>query len=272
VRDRAGNGVLAYKVAIIGYTIFLAGIGLIIIPRLLSVSSDVQTITEALGTALVPSGIISLVTEHFLRRDVAEQMSSLFDDYILGHMEELYRSSQNIARLHDANPTAEISEAFSNAKLEILLFNGWIPDFEGLQRGLRAAIQKGVKVKVLLLHPESKLTAQRASEIGIQKAERQSVYTSIDLDNLSRFMEDAGGRSCVEIRLYDELMVAPIYATESEMYIGWFYKARRAVAGPVVRISSANVSLYAAMRDSFFRVWDSNAAVVFYPGSGAVNE
>ena len=258
---------VAYKVAIIGYSIFVAGVALILLPYVWNPRPEFQTILQVLGAALVPSGVISLITEHFLRRDLMNQMSSLFDNFLLEHLEELYRTSQSIATLHDANPTAAVSSAIADAQREVILFNGWIPDFEGIQRGLRAAIQRQVSVRILLLNPDSHLSAFRAYEIGLPNPETQRYYTRIDLDNMVRFIEEAGGRSCVSIRLFDELLVAPVYATDSEMFAGWFYKARRAVAGPVVRVGGPSTPLYAAMKDSFERVWQNGSTVEVYPVS-----
>jgi hypothetical protein len=259
--------IVAYKAVIVGYTIFIFGVCLIVLPKALGAPDAATNVMQVLGVALVPTGMISLVNEYFLRRDVVGQMSSLFDDFLVGHMDDLVRASQSLGTIYDANPTVRVCEAFAKAEQEILLFNGWIPDFEGLQHGLRSAIQRNVSVKVLLLNPDSSLTASRAAEIGINKPEEQHFYTSIDLDSMVRFFEQAGGHQCVEIRLFDELPVAPVYATEDEMYIGWFYKARRAVAGPVVRVNGASAPLYAVMKESFFKVWDSAHTTISYPAS-----
>lgn len=258
---------MAYKVTIIGYTIFGLGIALIISRNFLRSYPELGSVLQVLGAALVPSGVISLVTEYFIRKDVMDQMADFFDGFLLGHLDDIHLAGQGIGFIHDSNPTAEICQEFSRARRQILMYNGWIPDIEGLHRGLREAIQRNVGVNILLLNPESKLSSMRAAEIGLANPERQRDYTAIDLENLTEFIDRVGGRQCVEIRLFDELTVAPIYATEEKMYVGWFYKARRAVTGPVVKVHGANAPLSIAMRESFSHVWNNKDTVKYYPRS-----
>lgn len=256
---------IVYKTTMISYTVAIVGIVLVVSKEWLTSAPGLGTVLQVLGVALVPAGIISIVTEHFLRRDLMTQMALLFDDFLLGRVEDIQRTSQSVGVVHDSNPTAEICEAFAKAGKQILIYNGWVPDFEGLHRGLREAVQRNVEVKILLLNPDSPLCTLRAAEIGLPNPAMQRDYTAIDLDNMARFIEQIGGSGCVEIRLFDELPLAPIYATEEKMYVGWFYKARRAVTGPVIRVHGYNSPLHTAMRESFDRVWNNDKSTTYYP-------
>jgi hypothetical protein len=270
--SRLSERIVGYKAIVLGYSIFLIGLALVILPPTLGAIVAVTSILQVLGVALMPVGMISLVNEYFIRRDVVKQLSSLFDDFLIGHMDDLIRVSQGVAKVFDANPTAEVNASLDRAEREVFFFNGWIPDIEGLQHGLRTAISKRLDIKFLLLAPDSQVTTSRAAEIGGPRPHDQHYYTQIDLDNLVRLIDSAGGAPYVEIRLYDEMLMAPIYATETEMYVGWFYKARRAVAGPTVRIDGASAPLYVAMRESFVRTWNSPTTSHYYPevpGDGA---
>lgn len=262
------NRVVKYKVAVIGFGIVVLGTLMVVIPPLAKAPDQVQRSLEVLGAGLLPAGVISLITEYLLRRDIMSQMSTLFVEYLGEHLEDLYfEHGQLNARVHEQNPTPEICAAFGEATKHIVLFNGWIPDFDGLHQGLRKAIQGGAKVRVLLANPRSTYLLTRAAEIGINDPKQQPSYVQINLDDICKFIDSINAGASVEVRLYDELLIAPVYATENEMYAGWFYKGRKAVTGPVVRVRGATSPLYTIMMESFTRVWNSSKTVVYYPFS-----
>lgn len=256
-----------YRVIIIGYSLFVLGILVFLTPFIIDLTNGQEAFLRVLGTAFLSGGLISLINEHFLRHSMIDEMSERFDAFLSDNIDDLYRRRPPRAFLYERNPTQKICDAIERAQHSVLLLNNWIPDFDGLHRGLKVAIRKGVEIRILLLNPDSQFTRIRGSEIGGPDPTLLESYIRLELHNIVEFLneDENKGSACVKVWLFDELPGLPLYATESEMFIGWYFKGKRAVTCPTIRIKGKQLPLYREMEATFNRMWQAHTTSRFYP-------
>jgi len=254
----------AYKVLIIGYTLFLLGGGFIVFPYFLSLSPSLEGVFNTIGVALLPTGLISLVNEYFLRRSMMSEMTKQFDLFLDDNIKQIYDQKVSNASIYESNPTEKVCNSFRQSNEQIFLLNNWIPDFDGLRQGLRVALSNDVKIRILLMNPKSDFSTIRGSEIGFEDPHMLQSYMRLDLDEIVEFLEEYDNMNRAEIRLFDELPAMPVYATEKDMYVGWYFKGERAVTCPVIKVSHRKLSVYKEIKDSFDYMWEHNNTVTFH--------
>lgn len=246
-----------YRVVVVGYTLFVVGGILLALPEFVAFSG--ADVLQVFGAALVPTGLISLINEHFLRRSVIDEVTEKFEGFLADHMDTLFERRGNTADLFQECPTQDIALSLSGARKEVVLLNNWIPNFDGLHRGIRDALSRGARVRILMMNPKSPYIEKRGRELGLEDPWLLGSYIDLDLASMNDFFRDSRGAGSVEVRLFDEMPPIPVYASEDEMYIGWFFKGKRAVTCPVVKIRGNASPLFKEIMATFEWLWDRHS-------------
>lgn len=252
-----------YKTIIVGYSLFLGGVVLILAPTFFNISPQWGDRATILGVALMPTGLVSLVNEYFLKNDLLRGLRKELEIFLEENLEGVYAALSRRAMVCDTNPTAAICQAFSNANEEILLLNNWIPDFDGLKQGLSEALSRNVKVRILMISPESPFAVARAREIGMSQPDQVAGFLQVELDNICDFLRRNEALSA-EVRVFDKMPAMPSYATETEIFIGWYFKGKRAVSCPSVHVRGRRTALRKEFVRNFDELWaDDNTKQVY---------
>lgn len=260
----APGQIYLYKNIIIGYSLFLAGLMMVLLPSYLHLTPAWDERFTILGTALLPTGLIGLINEYFLKRDLVRGVQAELETFLQENSERVSTALSRRAVICDANPTEGIAHAFSEAHESILLLNNWMPDFDGLKRGIQDALSRRVKIKILLMDPQCKFAVTRATEIGMARPAEIAAFLQVELDNICSFLQQ-GGAETAELRVFDSMPAMPAYATESEVFIGWYFKGKRAIACPVIHVRGRRSPLREELQRSFDLVWSQPGTRRIYP-------
>lgn len=254
-----------YKTIIVGYSLIFFGAILITFPFFYPCGVTTKFLIQTIGTALVPAGLISLINDYLLKKDFSKELNEQLDDFITKNLDKILEQQIVRAHVYESNPTSEIASTFLFAKENIFLLNNWIPDFDGLRVGLKSVIAKKIQVRILLMNPDSKFASIRAREIGLVNENELSALMRVEIHNIIEFFEKNNASNYLQIRLFDGMPAMPVYATEDVMYIGWFFRAKRAVSCPVIRVGNRLSPLYKEAAYTFENLWNDQNTLPHYP-------
>src|ERR1700757_5541750 len=105
-----------YKSIIIGYSLILIGFILIILPFIIQFNEIAKYLIETIGTALIPSGLISLINDYALSKDFSKEVREQLDEFISTNLDTIIDKQINKAIVLESNPTLEISNIFASSQ------------------------------------------------------------------------------------------------------------------------------------------------------------
>lgn len=122
-------------------------------------------------------------------------------------MEKLFYLNEKIAEsgfkdIHNEHPGSQINKLFGNSKKEIRILWTWISEIDPLPPGLITAAKLGVKVRILLINPNSPTASQRLVDLGF---ERKSTRPQVALDGIMKIIQAEQLQDKMHIRFYDAL-------------------------------------------------------------------
>lgn len=148
---------------------------------------------------------------------------------------------------------------FSAAEREIgvLVYSGmFLADDPGMIALFADKARAGVRVRILLGHPDSPHVAQRGKDEGIDDAMPAKVKNAIVL------YRPIVGIDGVEIRLHDTILYNSIYRADDQVLVNTHVYGVPAANAPVLHLRKvAGGDMVATYTASFERIWDSAVPV-----------
>jgi len=149
----------------------------------------------------------------------------------------------------------------------LLILDTVIPDIHKTFPSMRAALDRNVRVQLLVSHPESQITKFRADEIGPEwdyfKSFRPAIYGYISHFQAIVAENRELRLNLVEIRYYEDLPCMPMYILDNpgedndKLYYG-FFLASASVEIPHVEIVHTRTGIYKAFEEYFYEKWERN--------------
>ncbi|MEA2230443.1 MAG: hypothetical protein QOD83_259 [Solirubrobacteraceae bacterium] len=143
------------------------------------------------------------------------------------------------------------------AGTEIIILSTWIPAVELFEEALHTALTRGARVRILLVHPESRAAAMRTA--GLRREEDQvrrgvrhclgclaSVASELD--------EDA--RSRLQVRLYDSLPSIAVYSVDRQALVSVFLHDQLASDAPQIEVQGDDSFLGKAVFREVDTLWN----------------
>lgn len=121
-----------------------------------------------------------------------------------------------VVRIHDL---LDFRKLFKEAETEVKILDTYIPTYPGFLPDLKSALEKGLKVKILVANPDGNIIALRANEIG-------KAFPLTDFKNgIKSFVSqickkantaNADAQKKLEMRYYSDLPGLPMYILKNK--------------------------------------------------------
>lgn len=180
-----------------------------------TVGSDVlRSILQAVGTFLIGTVVIGYAYQYFLSEEIEDRMVAKLDEVLEHRIDRLIpeASRYGFAGFVQAAPRRAF-EALGPGS-ELLWLDTYSPDLPLFGAQLRQAVERGARVRMLVIDPEAGTTRMRAEEI-VEPGYDPSKFCGearAFLAYLADAAEDlADAPGSLEIRCYDDLPCVPMY-------------------------------------------------------------
>jgi alpha-ketoglutarate-dependent taurine dioxygenase len=247
------------RVLVVSFALVLAGSVLLLVAFFDGLGDKLEKLFVAFGSALLPTGILTIFFEYSLHRILMREFEGELLDAIL-----LERGIERLVTsgIVDCSTLRDRSKAvlclISNAKQTIRVCKTWIPELEELKSGLRDALRDArnpMKIQVLCLDPDSPISIQRGRDLGYRPDTEARDRIKSSLRDLDTFCRAEGIREQVDIRTYRNLPCLSLYAADDKALLGWYWHDNPALMGPVLKVKGRNSTLCATVHKNFDEVW-----------------
>lgn len=245
-----------YKVFILSLSTIL--IGIILLYGSVALQSNPQTaeFLQLLGTIFVPSGVISLANEYFLREsfktDMKEELKSTLEDQFR-KLQSIETSG--IKEIHSTLPQDMIVDITSKATTRVRILQTWIPDLQVFEMAIANAAHSGAEFQILILNPDSSFAYQRALDLGYKDGNigKQSIRTNI-LD-LERITTSHSISEKIEVRIYNQLPSVHMYSVDEISFVGFFWHGVPSKLGYGFEVVGSESGIGLKLHQEFDRIW-----------------
>ncbi|MBI5214428.1 MAG: hypothetical protein HY960_01605 [Ignavibacteriae bacterium] len=227
-----------------------------------------HTLFIHLAFTCIPAFLIGVVDRVYLLEYFLEDTETLIKSRIVEPF-GIYTGNLDKYGLKAMGPPLDFNKIFNDMEPggTLLILDTVIPDIHKTFPSMRSAFDRGVKIKILVSHPDATITKLRAEEIGPEwdynKSFRPAIYGYI-----SHFQaivaEDKKKRTeLLEIRYYEDLPGMPMYILDNPgdnndyLHHGYFLSSA-SVELPDVEFTRTNTGVFIAFLEYFNEKWERN--------------
>jgi hypothetical protein len=246
-----------YRVFIVSIFSILIGVILLFVSvQLQSMNEQISDFLSLLGTIFIPSGLIALVNEYFLRQSFKNEMreelrSALSTQFsALSEMELI-----GIKKVYQTLPQQHIVELTSQAKKKVSILQTWIPDIQLLENSFSTAVDNGASIQILLLDPQSEFIKQRSLDLGYKDSQTGTKNVEANLAELERISVQHDIDKKLSCRVYNVLPSMHIYIIDDVIFLGFFWHGVPSKLGICLEISGTTSHFGSQALIEFERVW-----------------
>ncbi len=237
-------------------------------------------ILRDVGIGLLVAGIVGLSVDYFTRKDFDELLSgtvkrgvesSTIPDSLKAILKLLRladdATSLGVRRVHRNRSGIDfvklLSEVGPSSELRILgiALMDMVP--ATVHQGIRDALQKGSKVRMLMLDSKSKFVANRAGEEARACEDlRSDIDGTFHLhSNFVREAQKKGLGGMIELRCYDAPPQYLVFSTDSSMVVGFYLRGRRGEFDPHIEFDArVGGGLHEVFVRHFDSLWEASAS------------
>lgn len=149
----------------------------------------------------------------------------------------------------------DLEREFSESK-NIVIMNTWIPNLSDLSVSLITAINNGCKTRIMILYPNSGISALRSEALGDTT---DGVKTSIlnclnDLRGIHNKIRPEN-RDGLKIRVFNSLPSISVYGTDKHYFVSFFMHEKLAIRSPQMKVTSQNSLLGQSVGKEIDTIW-----------------
>ncbi len=155
---------------------------------------------------------------------------------------DLPGSTEGTLRTHSHLDYNRLTEHIAVAG-EVVILNTWIPGIDILADALADALQRGTRISILLLHPESHVAQLRSQALqGATRARfhqdmvKPGIRHCLDVLAAVSQMVDESQRRHLRVRLYDSLPSISLYGVDERAFVSFFMHGHLAVKSPQIEM------------------------------------
>ncbi|MEV4175993.1 hypothetical protein [Nonomuraea sp. NPDC049709] len=228
-----------------------------------------------LGTALpkITLLILSTVTVFLLleidRLRVVDQIHDLVrrldtDAIVRDRLRDHYGG---VARVHEGFPKGEFIEHLGTASREVSILQTWIPNLPDFQKELAEAIvRRGIRVRVLLLHPASPVARLRDEALGKHRdpSAEENVRESVGrcLEAFASMYAGLGAnRELLRVHVYNSLPSIAVYQVDERYLVSSFLHNKLAINSSQVEVHGTDTVMGRDVRHELTKIWEISRPV-----------
>ncbi|MFI5736485.1 hypothetical protein ACIA49_40590 [Kribbella sp. NPDC051587] len=201
-------------------------------------SKGVSAITLLLVSGVVVTLLTRLSPLHHLERIRAE-----LDSLDIGASAEARLRDQygGLTRVHRIFPV-DVFEGYVRTAQQVTILNTWIPNLGLLMDELEVAVGRRAEVRILMLHPQSKLVGLRDAALGATPGAAGAAHVSSGVEDcLEQLSELYGGltkqyRSCLKVKVFDSQASISVYRADDHYLVSMFLHGQLAIETPQFEI------------------------------------
>lgn len=156
----------------------------------------------------------------------------------------------------------------------VRILNTWVPNLPNLIDSLQKALERGVKLQILLLDPESNLTQARDLALkrsldqpnGVLKEDvARGIHDNLKrLDNLGTIVPNG----TLEVRLFNSLPSFSVFQVDMDVIVGFYFHGCIAISMTQLFLGKSS-KLGENVRQEFDILWKHSKVKLQTPGTGA---
>ena len=204
---------------------------------------------SAYQPAIVLSILILLVNVLIKNRDAVQALLQKIDQVNVD--QDLVKSG--IVSVHPQMPYGQFEEKVKNAKREIIILQTWLKALNPISEGMIEAAARGVKIRILILNPNSEMARQRGVELGL---ERDSGRPKALFEGIRSAFKKHDLEGKVEVRMHERIPPFSLYLVDDWMMAGTYWHGRGSVSNPMLEIKGLDKDkLGWYYLDTFEEIW-----------------
>lgn len=165
--------------------------------------------------------------------------------------QELTRSGIN--SVYPNMPYDKFEEKISSANTQIVILQTWLKALNPISEKMIEAANRGVKIRILILDPESDIAKQRSVELGLQwdtsrpKALFEGVQSAFKKNDI---------KNKVDVRLHQRIPPYSMYMVDDWMMIGFYWHGRGSVSNQMIEFKGIDKDKMGWLfLDTFEEIW-----------------
>lgn len=205
------------------------------------------------------------IYDRLIRKDEQTFLLEEIESSIEKKMANFEKQSGIIGSENKWNNEAFINE-LNSAKNRIRILSTWIGQLATIETPIKKAIQRGIRVDILLLNPTSTFSIERAKELRIQNSDFVKKEIDSNLERLSQFAAEASYPGTFDVRLYEGHPILLIQVVDDIMRVSFFLRDRNSLEAPVLTLrTSKEEELYFSndIDNHFESIWLSAKSIDF---------
>lgn len=192
--------------------------------------------------------------------NVNAQLSKLdIDGFARERKQEHYGG---VVRVHPRFDELTFARLIESAGQEVMILQTWIPEVHRFKDALRdAVVERGVRVRVLLLHPSSPVAGLRDEALRTVRdpAVEEDVKANVErcLSHLESLHREIGERHRVlfELRVYNSLPSVAVYRSDEHYLVSSFLHDRLAVDSTQTEIDGTETVMGRQVQRELDMLW-----------------
>jgi hypothetical protein len=257
------NKITKYRLILAGYGFLIMSFILLSFTYFIGIKPPFDQLANTIGTSLFSISLISLVYEYFVKGAFVKEIENRLSKVFKNEFHEINQiKSSGIFGVFNNLPSDEVYLTLSNAQTEIMILQTWIPEKEHVCESIKKAIKIGVRVKILLLSPNSSCAMLRSAELGF-KQDQVSIKIEDTIAEIQRVFSESLNDDFVSVRLYDGTPTMSIYAADNIAFMGNYWRGINASNGPHLKVSGEGSYYMNSINKNFELIWQSATDVEF---------
>ncbi|MFI6709151.1 hypothetical protein ACIBF7_22125 [Nonomuraea sp. NPDC050478] len=165
-----------------------------------------------------------------------------------------------VIRIHRRFAEDVFIDHLVTARREAAILQTWIPHLHRLEDALEEALHRGVRVRVLLLHPRSAVAKLREEALRVVRdpALEEDVPANVErcLSVLASVHKKAGAnKHLLGVRIYDSLPSIAVYRADDRYFVSSFLHGKLAVDSTQLEIDGADTPMGAEIQGELDMLW-----------------
>ncbi len=248
------------KTITVAYALLTFGFLLILLSESQLVDVKFVNLFRTIGTTIIPASLVAILFQYLIRKGFQNEVRNQLSDVIRTEFESVNRlNSSGIVDSFPAMPTSKTAQLIKVAEREVIIFQTWIPDLIVLEKNFISCIKNGGEIKILIMDPESEHARTRSRTLGFPDDKESINSIRSNLEELKRFCKENSINSKLQVKVYNEPGITPMYFIDNNLILGWFWRGKQCVQGTHLFVERGNSGLFDEMKTSFEKVWKSES-------------
>ncbi|QKW08439.1 hypothetical protein HUT18_20745 [Streptomyces sp. NA04227] len=183
-----------------------------------------------------------------------------------------------VVKVHDGFPEGRFSDFLRSAVQEVVVLQTWIPNLHRFEAALRTAlVERGVQVRILLLHPASPVAQLRDEALrtvrdsAMGEDVQASVHRSLSILAHLHNGLDEPQRDRLQVRVYNSLPSVAVYKADEQYLVSSFLHGQLAIDSTQMEIEGTETQMGRKIQAELDTLWGIGCDVDLSDWRGSVS-